>query len=251
MEQKYHEIYIEDQNRTVKCSEQESVLQAMLRIGDTTIPIGCKGGGCGICRVQVLEGDYQAKKMSRCHISEDMLAQQRLLACRIYPRGNLRLRLDTPQAGIGQVFSQKLQSLTIRERSLHWEAAVQASQAAIRKAIELDICINVAVVDRGGNLLAFQRMNGAPLHSISIAQDKAYTAVSFGFSTGEWMNLIGDNPALREGLVQRDRLVIFGGGLPVKESDVLIGGVGVSGGSEEQDEICAEAALEALQLHAA
>lgn len=138
---------------------------------------------------------------------------------------------------------------TVKESSVHWSAAQQAVTAAVEKADELGVKINAAVVDRGGNLLAFVRMNSAPLHSISIAQDKAYTALSFGFSTTDWMKAIGDIPQLREGLVQRDRLVIFGGGLPMHIDGELVGAIGVSGASEEQDEICARAGLKAINSH--
>lgn len=120
--------------------------------------------------------------------------------------------------------------------------------AAIRKAEDLGIRINAAVVDKGGNLLAFQRMNGAFLHSIGISIDKAYTAAGFGFPTHQWMDEIRDVPQLREGIVQRDRLVIFGGGMPIVKDDAVIGAIGVSGGSEEQDGICARAGLQRLGL---
>lgn len=134
----------------------------------------------------------------------------------------------------------------ISETQLHWQAATRVVAAAVDKADELGIKINAAVVDRGGNLMAFQRMNGAFLHSIDIAIDKAYTSVGFGFPTGEWMGILEDVPQLREGIVHRDRLVIFGGGFPIKQDDEVIGAIGVSGGSEEQDEICANAGIEVL-----
>ena len=96
--------------------------------------------------------------------------------------------------------------------------------------------------------MAFLRMPGAPLHSIDIAIDKAYTAASFGVPTAQWLELIGDEEALRIGLPHRPRLVVFGGGLPIREADVLIGGIGVSGGSAAQDEDCARAGLSAIGL---
>jgi uncharacterized protein GlcG (DUF336 family) len=131
----------------------------------------------------------------------------------------------------------------ISELQLHWQAAARAVAAAVEKAGELGIRINAAVVDRGGNLLAFQRMNGAFLHSIDISIDKAYTAAGFGFATGEWMGVLETAPPLREGIVHRDRLVIFGGGFPISVNGEVVGAIGVSGGSEEQDEICAKAGL--------
>jgi uncharacterized protein GlcG (DUF336 family) len=60
------------------------------------------------------------------------------------------------------------------------------------------------------------------------------------------MGILEDVPQLREGIVHRDRLVIFGGGFPIKQDDEVIGAIGVSGGSEEQDEICANAGLSVL-----
>ncbi len=138
--------------------------------------------------------------------------------------------------------------IAVDEPQVHWQAAAEAVAAAVARADTLGIKINAAVVDRGGNLLAFQRMNGAFLHSIDIAIDKAYTAASFGFPTHQWMDEIRDVPQMREGIVHRDRLVIFGGGLPLIKDGKVIGAIGVSGGSEEQDQLCATAGLEQLGL---
>jgi uncharacterized protein GlcG (DUF336 family) len=108
--------------------------------------------------------------------------------------------------------------------------------------------INVAVTDASGTLMAFLRMPGAFLHSIEIAIDKAYTAASFGFPTSQWAGAVADDELLRIGLNQRPRLVMFGGGLPIVEAGVRIGGIGVSGGSAAEDESCARAGLAALNL---
>lgn len=134
-------------------------------------------------------------------------------------------------------------SVFVSQKSISCEAAAKIAQGAIQKAEELGIKINVAVTDSTGVLMAFLRMPGAFLHSIDISIDKAYTAASFGFPTSQWMSIIENDPALREGIVQRPRLVIFGGGVPVRVGDDLIGGVGVSGGSAEEDEICALAGI--------
>lgn len=119
--------------------------------------------------------------------------------------------------------------------------------ASIQKAEELGILINVAIVDGGANLKAFLRMDEAPLLSMTIAQNKAYTAASFGLATHEWYSMIKDEPALLHGIVHTDRLVIFGGGLPIKYEGQLIGGIGVSGGSAEEDIACAQAGLAAFE----
>jgi uncharacterized protein GlcG (DUF336 family) len=137
---------------------------------------------------------------------------------------------------------------SIANRCITAAAAAAATQAAVAKAEALGIRINVAVTDASGTLMAFLRMPGAFLHSIDIAIDKAYTAASFGFPTSQWGGVIGDDELLRIGLNQRARLVLFGGGLPVVEGDERIGGIGVSGGSAEQDEVCAAAGLAALGL---
>lgn len=134
-------------------------------------------------------------------------------------------------------------SAFVSQKNISCEAAAAIAQGAIQKAEELGIKINVAVTDSSGVLMAFLRMPGAFLHSIDISIDKAYTASSFGFPTSQWMSIIENDPALREGIVQRPRLVIFGGGVPIRVGDDLIGGVGVSGGSAEEDEICALAGI--------
>ena len=131
-----------------------------------------------------------------------------------------------------------------------WEAASTAARAAVQYAQARGWRINVAVVDRGGNMMAFLRMPGAFLHSIEIAIDKAYTAASFGFSTKDWMGAIGHDEGMKFGFSARPRLIVFGGGLPlrVEGEEEWIGGIGVSGASEAQDEECARAGLAAIGL---
>ena len=104
-------------------------------------------------------------------------------------------------------------SLSVDTPQIGTTAAHAAVAAAVEHARTLGIAINVAVVDGSGTLMAFLRMNGAFLHSIDIAIDKAYTAASFGFPTSKWGGVIGDDELLRIGLNRRDRLVLFGGGL--------------------------------------
>ncbi|MFX3624303.1 MAG: heme-binding protein [Ectobacillus sp.] len=118
--------------------------------------------------------------------------------------------------------------------------------AAEEKAKELQIAVNIAVVDDGGHLLAFSRMDRAPLLSMDIAKNKAYTAAAFGIPTHEWYGVIKGHPALLAGIIHTDRLVIFGGGYPIRSNGMIAGGIGVSGGSEEQDQMCCVAALAAI-----
>lgn len=131
---------------------------------------------------------------------------------------------------------------------LSWAAALGAVQAAVIEAVANGIRVNAAVVDRGGNTLAFLRMPGAYLHSADLAVDKAYTAASFGFPTAAWPGVLESSPGLAAGMPARPRLVVFGGGLPLIENGECLGGIGVSGGSEAQDEACARAGLRALGL---
>lgn len=136
--------------------------------------------------------------------------------------------------------------LAIPQSTISWEAAHAAVEAAVHEATRLGVRINVAAVDGSGNLAAFLRMPGAFPQSINIAIDKAYTAAGFGFPTANWMEVFGDNEAMKLGFSAQPRLIIFGGGLPIRSSGELIGGIGVSGASEEQDEICAQAGLRAI-----
>jgi uncharacterized protein GlcG (DUF336 family) len=84
---------------------------------------------------------------------------------------------------------------------LAWQTAHPAVEAAVRKALELGVKINMSELDTCGNLLAFLRMSGAPLHSIEISQDKAYIAVSFGLATSKWTDALKTHSeAVRQGL---------------------------------------------------
>jgi uncharacterized protein GlcG (DUF336 family) len=96
-------------------------------------------------------------------------------------------------------------------------------------------------------LVAFLRMPGAPLHSSEIATDKAYTAASFGLPTREWTEALkAHSEGVQKGGILRSRFIAFGGGLPILCDGDLIGGIGVSGGNELQDENCARAGVDAV-----
>lgn len=136
--------------------------------------------------------------------------------------------------------------VAVTQQVISAAAVSLALEAAIAHAERIGVRINVAVADSGGNLAGFLRMPGAFLQSIDIAIDKAYTAAGFGFSTKDWMQLIGHDEGMKLGFSARPRLVVFGGGLPIRAGGALIGGIGVSGASEAQDEECARAALAAI-----
>lgn len=136
--------------------------------------------------------------------------------------------------------------VAVTQQVISAAAVSVALEAAVAHAERIGVRINVAVADSGGNLAGFLRMPGAFLQSIDIAIDKAYTASGFGFSTKDWMKLIGHDEGMKLGFSARPRLVVFGGGLPIRAGGALIGGIGVSGASEAQDEECARAALNAI-----
>ena len=87
----YYTISIEETGETYRCSENETVLDGMARLGKKGIPVGCRGGGCGVCKVQVRAGDYRKRVMSRAHVSAEDESEGRVLACRIFPTSDLRL----------------------------------------------------------------------------------------------------------------------------------------------------------------
>jgi uncharacterized protein GlcG (DUF336 family) len=124
-------------------------------------------------------------------------------------------------------------------------AAAADLVAAVRKAgAEAGFEVAVAVTDAGGHLKAFERTDGAPFLASEVAVDKAWTAASFRIPTHAWNEYMG-NPAVAP-LAHHPRLLAVGGGFPIAEDGVVVGGLGVSGGSAEQDHLAAEAALGAL-----
>lgn len=128
-------------------------------------------------------------------------------------------------------------------------ALEQALSAARAEAETLGARVAIAVVDAGGNLAAFLRMPGAFLASSDLAIDKAWTAASFGLSTRGFSELLETTPrAVRDGLLRRPRVTEVPGGAPIVADGALLGAIGVSGGSEIEDETIAASGLAALAL---
>jgi len=131
--------------------------------------------------------------------------------------------------------------------SVTLSTAQEVVDAARAKAEEIGVPMNIAVVDEGNNLTAFARMDGAWLGSIDIAQNKAYTARSFDMSTKELAPLCQpDQPLFGIHASNQGRLIIFAGGIPLQSGDRVVGAIGVSGGSVEQDHEVAEAGVTAF-----
>lgn len=138
-------------------------------------------------------------------------------------------------------------SQTFPKSSITLKLAKDLIARAEEEAAELKIHIATAVVDESGNLKCFSRMDGAPLLASRIAEQKAWTAVSFGIPTDQWYEFIKNDPPLLTGIPHVPSIIIFGGGYPIRIGDQVVGGIGVSGGHYTDDMKCAQAALALLQ----
>jgi uncharacterized protein GlcG (DUF336 family) len=119
--------------------------------------------------------------------------------------------------------------------------------AGERKAAELGIPYNIAVTDAGGELIAHVRMDGAWIGSVDIAINKAWTARAFDASTEDLARLTqSGQPGFGLNTTNGSKVVIFGGGTPIRVDKAVIGAVGASGGSVEQDIAVARAAASAF-----
>lgn len=119
--------------------------------------------------------------------------------------------------------------------------------AAIAEAERIGARMNVAICDTGGNLLMFERMDGAMLVSSSIAIDKAWTsAAGGGMTTQEFHDVVDSEDELRLSFPHRPRLVLFAGGVPIKIQGEVVATIGVSGGSAAEDAQVARAGAEAV-----
>ena len=134
---------------------------------------------------------------------------------------------------------------TIQKQVISYSAAQKIIAAAIAKAEEIGCKQNVAVVDNGGRLVAFARMDGAPIIGIEGCQRKAYTAL-FGVGTDQLYDLIKDDASVVHGLSHFPNATLIGGGMPIIVDDQVVGGVGVGGGMVDEDIACAQAGINAL-----
>ena len=140
----------------------------------------------------------------------------------------------------GATVSQSARTVTL--------SAGQAVLAAARaKATQIGVPMNIAVVDEGGNLVAFARMDDAWLGSIDIAQNKAYTARAFDMSTEDLAPLAQPGgPLYGIEASNHGLLIVFAGGIPLISGGRVVGAIGVSGGAVEQDQEVAEAGVAAF-----
>lgn len=132
--------------------------------------------------------------------------------------------------------------VTRTEVDLH--LARRMALAALSEAGELNALVSVAVVDAGGHLVYFERMDGAEIAGPVLAVDKAYTAVAHRAGTHELAPLVAPwGPLYGMNAGDRGRYICFAGGLPLWSGGRVVGGLGVSGGTAEQDLACARSAF--------
>ena len=137
--------------------------------------------------------------------------------------------------------------MTINQMSVSLEDAQRVIAAGQAKAVEIGSPSNVAVVDAGGNLVSHIRMDDAWVGSVDISINKAFTARAFDIAT---QDLAADAQPGKQfyGIHESNggRVMIFAGGIPLRQGGQIVGAVGVSGGTGEQDQTVAEAAAAAL-----
>lgn len=89
----YYTVTIDDTGESYRCLDERSVLKGMEALGKKGIPVGCRSGGCGVCKVQVLSGSYSKRVMSRAHVSTQEEAEGVVLSCCIKPTSDLHLHV--------------------------------------------------------------------------------------------------------------------------------------------------------------
>ncbi len=133
---------------------------------------------------------------------------------------------------------------TFAKKSITQEAARAIIIAAEGKAKQKGMAMAIAIVDAEGALKAFSRMDGCGLLSVQVSQDKAWTSISIGASGLDFWNMIKSDDMLKTYVPQIPRMAAVGGGLPIRtKAGELVGGIGVSGGSADDDNEVAKAAL--------
>lgn len=150
--------------------------------------------------------------------------------------------------GVGVFAMERVTAETeYAEDTITLETANRMIEAAIEKSQELDLSMNIAILDSGGHLKAFARMDGALLGSIDIAQRKAKTSVLFRAPSGVIGSMSQPGGDLYGIERSNDGLITFGGGYPLFNADgEIIGAIGVSGSSVANDEAVAQAGAAAL-----
>jgi uncharacterized protein GlcG (DUF336 family) len=142
----------------------------------------------------------------------------------------------------------KINYITENMPRLTLQGARLIMAAAARKAAALKVPMDIAVVDDGGHLLVFNRMDGAKLSSVDVAISKAWTAACARRPTHEYAEIAGPGrPAFGIHMSNRGRFTIVGGGMPISIDGHIVGGIGCSSGTVHQDREVAQAGIAALR----
>jgi ferredoxin len=88
-----HKVLIEDTQEEYRCREDQHLLAGMEALGRKGIPVGCRGGGCGVCKIVITSGQYTKRVMSRDHVSVEEEAEGCVLACRVRPQSDITLQV--------------------------------------------------------------------------------------------------------------------------------------------------------------
>jgi len=143
-----------------------------------------------------------------------------------------------------------MHNLIRQTKEIDYECAVQMCLTAISQANVFSAAVGVVVLSPTGIELAAVRMNNAPLHAFSIARKKAFTAASFKVPTYSWQEKLKQKPNTMNALLREENFTYLGGGVPIyseaEGKGELLGAIGVSGATEQQDIECAEHAINQL-----
>lgn len=134
----------------------------------------------------------------------------------------------------------------IEQRSPSLELALKLLELVRAEASARSLALAACVVDAGGHVIAIERMDGAALGAMRLAEGKAYTAVLWGTRTGDFTESTQPGGADWGWNTTDDRVVVYAGGIPLIVDGLLVGGLGASGGAADDDEACVVAAAQAL-----
>ena len=126
------------------------------------------------------------------------------------------------------------------------ELALQLLESVRAEAAARELALAMCVVDAGGHVIAEQRMDGAALGALRLAEGKAFTAVLWGTRTGDFTESTQPGGADWGWNTTDSRVVVYAGGIPLVADGQLVGGLGASGGAADEDEACVVAAAGAL-----
>jgi uncharacterized protein GlcG (DUF336 family) len=135
---------------------------------------------------------------------------------------------------------------SVEQRTISADAAERCVAAARASATGIGVAVSIAVVDAAGILKAFLHMDGAPVLSVAVSQRKAYTAAALRTSTQDFYDAYRDQPTMLTLIGALPGIAPLGGGVPVREGDTVIGAIGASGATAEQDVAVATSAAAAV-----